>query len=416
MLTNNHTNGRDAQGRSIHRLPALFLTVVVLLIAALGPQPSTMAAAAPHLSARTPAPGYTAPVRQISGYTPTPTPQPAYTPTPIWIDSDTGVDDAVALAVLLRSPAVQIRGISSVAGNTTAENATRNILTLLEVAGRTTVPVVYGADAPLVFPLSRVGNLLHGPDGLWMAQRPRDLSGLPRDAAGAICAEARRTPHLTLLTLGPLTNLALATRSCPADLAQITVVALGGAKLGGNRTPVAETNIFIDPQAASEVLHARLRLTLITLDAFNQLKFDSRLVVPAFQQSRDPLFRFLAAPVGTYANVQGQGQTIFTIPDLVAALYVINPSLATPKQSLVVVNTDDSLWRGSTIVAIEGEMVSVIASDVELSQLAVRAFSEPNFDLAVELARIMARTSANAKVVLTLGSQESMQLFDSMVQ
>ncbi|GAB4209260.1 MAG: hypothetical protein OHK0022_40020 [Roseiflexaceae bacterium] len=398
MLTTNHTNGHTFQEHTFYRLPALLLMIVVLFTAVLGPVPSTMAAAAPRLSA---------PQAQSA----------TRAPTPIWIDSDTGVDDAVALAVLLRSPAVQILGISSVAGNTTADNATRNILTLLEVAGRTNVPVVYGAAAPLAFPLSRVGDLLHGPDGLWFAQRPRDLSGLPRDAAGAICAEARRTPTLTLITLGPLTNLALATRTCPADLARISVVALGGAKLGGNRTPVAETNIFIDPQAAAEVLHARLHLTLIPLDAFDQLKFDSRVVLPLLQRSRDPLFRFLAAPLGTYVTAQSQGQgTIFTLPDLVAALYVISPGLASSKDALVVVNTDDSLWRGSTIVAVESEMVSVIASDVELSQLALRAFSEPGFDLATEIQKIMSRTSANAKVVLTLGRQDSVQMIGNLLR
>lgn len=325
-------------------------------------------------------------------------------PTPIWIDSDTGVDDAVAIAALLRSRQAQIVGISSVAGNATVEDATNNILALLDVAGRRDVPVVYGAAAPLVYPLTAVGAFIHGSDGLWNAAPRRDLSALPRDPAAAICNAVRANPNLTLLALGPMTNVALAARRCQADLARVPIVALNGAKYGGNRTAVAETNTFIDPHATAEALHSDLRITVFPLDAFDKVKFDARVVIPLLENARDPLARFLAAPLKRYVNAQSSGQsTIFTLPDLIAALYVLNPSIATPQPALVVVHLENDPWRGSTIIATTpNEMVTTIADDAELSALVRRVFSEPGVDVRAEMAKIILRRPANAQVVLSV--------------
>ena len=323
---------------------------------------------------------------------------------PVWIDSDTGVDDAVAIAVLLRSPQVDIRGISAVAGNTTIENASNNILTLLDVAQRTDIPVIYGAAAPLSYPLSRVGIFIHGADGLQGAQRAHDLSALPRDPAAAICAAARANTNLTLLALGPLTNVALAARSCQADLARIKIIALNGAKQGGNRTPVAETNTYIDPQATAEVLHSGLRITLFPLDAFNSITFDTDKVIPWLRKSGDLLAQFLAQPLAIYAAAQSGGQSsTFTLPDLVPVLYLLNPSLATPQAALVAVHTDDDLWRGATMIGVTAnEMVTMIATDAELSDLAVRLSRGQVPDLGAEIGAILLRQPANVQVVLSI--------------
>lgn len=328
---------------------------------------------------------------------------------PIWIDSDTGFDDAFAIAALLRSSKVNILGISAVAGNTTLDNAANNILTLLDVGGRTEIPVVYGAAAPLVYPLSRVGNFMHGPDGMWGVQRPHDLSRLPKDPAAAICAAARANPSMTLLALGPVTNVALAARSCQADLAKITIVALNGAKLGGNRTLVAETNTYIDPQATAEMLHSGLQVTMFPLDAFDNIKFDTRNTIPFLKNSRDPLARLLADPLDTYANTQSGGQsTLFTLPDLIAALYLLDPSLGTAQNCLVVVHLEDDYWRGSTIIAVSvNDMIKTLGTDAELSALAQRVFTDRNFNLPFELYKILMRSPANAKVVLSLDVREN---------
>jgi inosine-uridine nucleoside N-ribohydrolase len=323
---------------------------------------------------------------------------------PVWIDTDTGVDDAVAVAALLRSPQVNIRGISAVAGNTTVENASNNILTLLDVAQRTDIPVIYGADAPLSYPLSRLGIFIHGADGFQGALRPHNLAALPRDPATAICAAARANPNLTLLALGPLTNVALAARSCQADLARIKIITLNGARELGNRTPVAATNTFIDPHALAEVLHSGLQVTLVTQEAVRAITFDSSKVIPMLSRSRDPLAQLLAQPLGRYVAAQSGGQTTtFTLPDLVPVLYLLNPTLAAPKPALVYVHIDNDPWRGSTIIGITpNEMVLMIGTDTELSELAVRLMMGEVMNLNAEVGAILMRQPANTQVVLSV--------------
>ena len=135
------------------------------------------------------------------------------------IDADIGVDDAAAIAYLLDDPSqVEILGITTVAGNTTVENSASNALTLLETADRTDIPVIVGAAAPLVLPASHQGMFVHGPDGLWFTgfQFPQDISGLSTDATGFLCDNA--AADVTLLALGPLTNLANAVQSCPDEM------------------------------------------------------------------------------------------------------------------------------------------------------------------------------------------------------
>src|SRR6476661_5953548 len=110
-----------------------------------------------------------------------------------FVDTDIGVDDAVAIAWLLRDPSANVLGFTTVAGNTSVENATQNLLTLLDVAGRR-APVTIGAAEPRVYPHSHVGKFVHGPTGLWFSQVPHDLSDIPHNAPAAIAAAARANP------------------------------------------------------------------------------------------------------------------------------------------------------------------------------------------------------------------------------
>jgi inosine-uridine nucleoside N-ribohydrolase len=326
-------------------------------------------------------------------------PRPAVS---VFVDTDTGVDDAVALALLLRTRTVNLVGISTVAGNTSTDNAAKNVLTILDAAQRS-VPVTVGAPAPLAFPASHVGMFAHGPDGLWFAQRPHDISGLPHDAPAAIAAAARANPNLTLLAIGPLTNVAQAVQRYPQDMANVSIVALAGAQVGGNRSPIAETNAFNDPQALGIVLNARLKLTLITLDAFKQVTVDSVDFPKLLAASPDPLAQFLAQPLAAYgAALTSNAGGPVEIPDAVAALYVTMPSIAAPQSALVKVSTDAGLTRGQTVIATAPNLtVEMIAGDAELSALADGVFSgqvDPN----AAIGAILAREPDNARVVLAL--------------
>jgi inosine-uridine nucleoside N-ribohydrolase len=312
------------------------------------------------------------------------------------------VDDAVAIAWLLNDRSADVLGFTTVAGNTTAENATQSLLTLLDAADRHP-PVTIGADHPLVYPFSHLGALTHGPSGLWFSQAPHDLHGIPHDAPAAIAAAARANPGMTLLALGPLTNLARAAQRFPAEMKRIHIVALAGAHGPGNRTPVAEFNAFGDPQALDILLKKHLNVTLVTQDAFDQLKVDSAAFTQALKQAGDPLSTLLAAALEPYfvASSQGAGGDV-GLPDPAAAIYMLRPELGVATSSLVDVATDAGLTRGQTVIATDpNSKVTLIADDAELSALADRVFNEPGFDINAALGEILARRPDNASVVLT---------------
>ncbi|MFB1295388.1 nucleoside hydrolase [Mycobacterium sp. pW049] len=180
-------------------------------------------------------------------------------PVPVFIDVDTGVDDAMALAYLFASPEANLVGIASTAGNVGVHDVCRNNLALLELCGITGVPVSKGSETPLAAPL-RTAEDTHGPQGLGYAQLPEPTTELTDyDAAEAWVRAARAHPgELIGIATGPLTNLALAVRAEP-DLPGLLkrLVIMGGAfDYRGNTTPVAEWNTHVDPESAAEVFAA----------------------------------------------------------------------------------------------------------------------------------------------------------------
>jgi purine nucleosidase len=177
-------------------------------------------------------------------------------PVPVFVDVDTGVDDAMALAYLLGSPEAELVGIASTAGNVGVEQVCRNNLGLLELCRVTDVPVSMGATAPLTTPL-RTAEDTHGPEGLGYAQLPpTGLELTAHDAAEAWVRAAHAFPgELIGVATGPLTNLALALRTEPALPRLLRRLVIMGGAFGyrGNTTAVAEWNISVDPEAAAEV-------------------------------------------------------------------------------------------------------------------------------------------------------------------
>lgn len=332
---------------------------------------------------------------------------------PIFVDTDTGVDDAVALAWLIEQRAARVVGLSTVFGNTSNTNAARNVLTLFAAAGRS-YPVTIGAAAPLSLPATGTGALIHGPDGLWFAQQPLPIDTLPTDAPAAIAAAAREHPGLTVVALGPLTNIALAVQQYPADLAGVRVVALGGAQVGGNRTPVAEFNIHADPHALDVVLQSDVALEIVTLDAFNQFTVDPQRFPQQLARRGGPVGALLAAALGPYFQVQlANGVTEVNIPDVAAVIYALQPSTAVATSALVRVATADDFTRGQTVIATTiNDRVSLIADDAELSALADQAFTSPDFDLGAALFGIVVREPDNASVVLDISERMMLRLLE----
>ena len=205
--------------------------------------------------------------------------------TPVLIDTDPGIDDALAMLLALSSPEVSVEAITTVAGNVTVELGTANVFRILDVVRPARPPrVARGAAAPLERPLVTAAHV-HGQDGLGNLDRLQEPDGRPRypdpavkvemlDGPDLILDTAERYPgKLVVVALGPLTNLALALKRGAARLrlARRIVVMGGAVSVPGNVTPAAEFNFYVDPEAAAAVFNAGLPIELIPLDVTRQV-------------------------------------------------------------------------------------------------------------------------------------------------
>ena len=188
---------------------------------------------------------------------------------PIILDVDPGHDDAVALMLACGHPDLDLLAVTTVAGNVTIEKTTRNALRVLALVGRHDVPVGVGASGPLKRPLHTAEDI-HGESGLDGPEELPDADFGPdeRDAVELISETLRASREpVTLVPVGPLTNIALLLREHPDLKDRIARISLMGGSIGlGNTTPAAEFNIYVDPEAASEVFESGLPITMSGLD------------------------------------------------------------------------------------------------------------------------------------------------------
>jgi inosine-uridine nucleoside N-ribohydrolase len=193
----------------------------------------------------------------------------------ILIDTDPGIDDAMAILYAIAAPDIELVGLSTVFGNVTTGIATRNALQLLELAG-VAVPVARGAETPLRRALAPPADFVHGADGFGDVRLPPpSRQADPRPAARFIAETILENPgEITLVPVGPLTNVALALREAPDIVKAVKkVVVMGGAvRTGGNVNDHAEANIWNDPDAAAEVFAADWPLTLVGLDVTQSVR------------------------------------------------------------------------------------------------------------------------------------------------
>ncbi|HUI70926.1 MAG TPA: nucleoside hydrolase [Spirochaetia bacterium] len=271
----------------------------------------------------------------------------------ILIDTDCGVDDAIAIMMALASPhEVSVMGITTVSGNVQVDNVVDNVLRLLSFLDRTEIPVFRGASRPLVEPPHHAADV-HGGTGLGDAELPpASFAEQPRSAPEGIVRIARENPGITLLTLGPLTNVAIALNLFPELKGLIAeIVAMGGAIETGNVTRFAEFNFHADPEAVQSVLDAGVAISLLTWDAtvklpHTQAELESiglntsasgRLVL-ALQQT---VFRF---------NEKARGVRLTMLPDPLAAAWLIEPRIARRVLSTGMrMELDHSTMRGASV-------------------------------------------------------------------
>jgi purine nucleosidase len=248
------------------------------------------------------------------------------------LDTDPGVDDAMALFFLLQSPELELEAVTTVFGNVDVEQTTRNALILLDVAGRPDIPVAAGAGRPLMPHRQRQlgGAVVHGDNGLGGADLPT-----PSRAAGAqraaelIVERVMAAPgEITLIAVGPLTNVALATCLEPRIVEHVRelIVMGGAATVPGNVTPLAEANFHNDPEAASIVMAAGYRLALVGLDV------TLRAIITPEQVD---ILKARGGQVGAFIHAIGAhygahyarrtGRIGFPMHDSAAVLYAIDP-------------------------------------------------------------------------------------------
>lgn len=272
----------------------------------------------------------------------------------ILIDTDTASDDAVALIMALRSPSVRVIAISTVAGNVPVQQATRNALYTAELCGAD-VPVFQGAEKPLVRRLS-TAEWFHGKDGLGDHGYPAARRTAEKQAAvEAIISAARNHPGLLLVTLGPLTNIALALAQAPDLVNQVArCVVMGGAPCcEGNVTPAAEYNMWVDPDAARMVFHSGLPIEMV---GWQLCRGDAVLAPADIQFISDmgtPLASFAVECNSTARTAYHAqtGQDGISLPDPVAMSIALDPSIGCESSNhCVEVETASELTRGMTVV------------------------------------------------------------------
>ncbi len=271
-------------------------------------------------------------------------------PTPILLDCDPGHDDAIALLLALASPEVELLGVTTTYGNQTLEKTTANALRVLELVGRTDVPVASGADRPLERELV-VAAHVHGESGLDGTALP-DVSSSPSSSdavAFTLDCVARAGEPITIVATGPWTNVARFLAAAGTDgIARL--VLMGGAIAEGNFTPAAEFNVWCDPEAAAAIFASGLDITLIGLDVTHQA-----LLGPEVEQ------RLRAA--GTVGSFVADLNVFFTryhretygwdgapIHDAIALATLIRPELVELRHRNVEIELDSELCRGRTVV------------------------------------------------------------------
>jgi inosine-uridine nucleoside N-ribohydrolase len=277
---------------------------------------------------------------------------------PIILDCDPGHDDAAALLLALASNEVELLGVTTVAGNQTLAKTTANAIRVLDCAGRPDVPVAAGASRPLVREL-HVADRVHGESGLDGAELP-DPTRTP-DPAHAVdwtaAQLAASSSPVTLVAVGPLTNIALLLARHPEAESRVErIVIMGGAIGEGNVTPSAEFNIWADPEAAHRVFASGIDLTMVGLDVTHRA-----LITSAHLErlaGAGPVGQLVADLYGFFLPRHHARYGWHGAPahDALAMAHVIDGSLLTIRDCGVIVDTGSELSRGRTHVDTRGEM------------------------------------------------------------
>jgi inosine-uridine nucleoside N-ribohydrolase len=271
-------------------------------------------------------------------------------PRRVIIDTDPGTDDALAILLALNSPELKVEALTVVPGNVVAEQGLENALKLVSLAGRCDIPVAGGAKHPLNQKLI-TAEYWHGKNGLADIELPAPkCKADPRFGPDVIIELVHQYPHeITLIPVGPLTNIALAVSKDPSIAGLVKdIVIMGGSISGGNTTGAAEANIYNDPEAAQIVFNAGWVVTMIGSDV-GEKTLMKRKDVTELQSTHGPQ-NDLAAKIGAFylGRAEKNGYSGGAMYDPLAVGTVIDPTLVTLKDMHVDVETKGEFTRGET--------------------------------------------------------------------
>ncbi len=286
------------------------------------------------------------------------------------IDTDPGIDDAVTLALAARSPEVEVVAVTTTFGNAALQETTRNARAILALAGRPDIPVHPGSDRPLAR-RPATGAAMHGPSGVGYAV-VTPAPAVPPDPVALLRVLRSMDAPVTLLTLGPVTNLAHALDRDAAAVRRAVarhIAMLGALVERGAPDRFADFNAWADPEAARQVLLARLPTVLVPLDLTRRMALRAEQVA-RLAASADALTRWLAAALefSVEAHRAVRGVDGCTVNDVLTLGEVLAPGLLTLAERRIVLDLDDGERRGHTRERENGVPVQV-ATDVDVKRM-----------------------------------------------
>ena len=276
-------------------------------------------------------------------------------PRKIIIDTDPGQDDAAAIMLALGSPELEILGITTVAGNVPLSRTSTNARIILEFCSRPEVKVFAGADRPIARPLVTAEHV-HGKTGLDGPELHEPQMPLqPQHAVDFIVETLRREPAgtVTLCTLGPLTNIALALEKAPDIAGRVRELVMmgGGFFEGGNITPAAEFNIYVDPEAAAAVFAAGIPIVMMPLDVTHKvLTLKTRVEKLRALGNRPALALVAMLEFFERFDVEKYGSDGGPLHDPTVIAYLLKPELFGGRDCNVEIETASPLTAGMTVV------------------------------------------------------------------
>src|SRR5262252_8865116 len=273
-------------------------------------------------------------------------------PQRIILDTDPGVDDAMAIFLALRSPELQVEAITAVSGNVPLSFTLPNALRLVEIAGHPDVPVAAGAAVPLVRRLVTAAYV-HGNNGLGGVEFPEPkIKPVAESAVELIRRIVRANPgEITIAAVGPLTNIATLLKVDPSIAPLIKSFALmGGSLSGGNITPAAEFNFYVDPEAARIVFDSNVPILMVGLDVTHKVLLRESQV-KILEAAQNPVSQAAAKIMrATMARIKPTNdETVVAMHDPLTIASLIDPSLITAKDYYVQIETTGEMTAGMSV-------------------------------------------------------------------